>query len=144
MYVSLSFFTSIAYPRRTSVTQDLSAMEGSNITLPCNVERPFLNMYTVTWTVNGERMDPLPSEVFDLELTNVESSAMYECHVESSINEPNPGADAITIIRLTVTPSHSKSHIITHDYIHNGHDDTHIITSPTTLNITLAHRSSYH
>ena len=85
-------------------------VEGSNITLPCNVERPFLNNYTVTWTVNGVST-ALPSGQFDLQLTNVPLSyngREYACTVVTNIDQPSTGADAITTITLTVTPLHSE------------------------------------
>ena len=101
----------IAYPRRTIVTQHIQVIEGSSITLPCNVQRPFLNRYTVTWIVNGGNIT-LPSGQFDLDLTNVPLSydnTVYTCHVETSIDEPVTGAAAVTAITLTVIQiPHSK------------------------------------
>ena len=92
-------------------------VEGSDITLPCNVERPFLNNYTVTWTVNDESKI-LPPGQFDLQLTDVPLSygnRVYICRAETSIDEPETGSDATTTITLMVTPRHmySKSSVIT-------------------------------
>ena len=91
-------------------SQTISVVEGSNITLPCNVERPFLNNYTVRWTANGEELSPLPPGLFDLQLTDVVSPSNYKCCVETRINQPMTGADAVATIILTVTPQHSTLH----------------------------------
>ena len=110
-HIDASLYLFLAYPIRTTAAQEIQVIEGSNITLPCNVEIPFLNMYTVEWTVNGESMDPLPSGQFDLDLTNVPLSSdntVYTCRVETSIDEPVTGADAVTTIKLTVTPRHGE------------------------------------
>ena len=80
------------------------------------MERPFLNNYIVTWTANGESIT-LPSDVFDLQLANVPLSydnRVYTCSVETSIDEPETGADATTTITLTVTLQHSNYNIIKH------------------------------
>ena len=90
----------IAYPRSTIATEVIPVIEGSNVTLPCNVERPFLNKYTVTWTRNGSR---IPPSQFDLELTNIplsDNNTVYACTVETSIDQPEPGAKATATITL--------------------------------------------
>ena len=111
----------IAYPKRITETEEMPVhvVEGSDITLPCNMERPFLNNYTVRWTVNGESKTLSPGQ-FDLQLTNVplsNNNRMYMCHVETSIDQPETGADAITTITLMVNvipqPMYSKSSVIT-------------------------------
>ena len=91
-------------------SQTISVVEGSTITLPCNVKRPFLNNYTVTWTANGES-NTLASGQFNLQLNNISLSSdnrVYMCRVETSIDQPETGADATTTITLMVTPQHSK------------------------------------
>ena len=100
---------------RTSPTKSgtyISVTEGSNVTLPCNVERPYLNKYTVTWTANGEKMSPLPPGHFDRELTNVSLSChntVYICRVETSIDQPETGADAVAAaVILKVIPQHTE------------------------------------
>ena len=113
----------IAYPTHLLPSQIISVIQGSNITLPCYVERPFLNNYTVTWTANGESIT-LPSDVFDLQLANVPLSydnRVYTCSVETSIDQPETGADATTTITLTVTLQHSKNMCAYTTYMYQGY-----------------------
>ena len=104
------FLSYVAYPTRTKETQAIPVTKGSNVTLPCNVERPFINQYTVTWTVLGsDKKIRLSPGQYDLELTNINSfNTEYTCHVKTSIGQPESGADAIAAITLTFTPQHSK------------------------------------
>ena len=63
-------------------------------------------MYTVTWTADGESNILSPGQ-FDLQLNNVPPSydnRVYMCRVETSIDQPETGADATTTITLMVTP----------------------------------------
>lgn len=89
----------------------MDVVEGSNITLRCNVERPFVNTYTVMWRkADGDDMN-LPTGIFDLELPNVslsDNDVVYRCRVVSNIDQPTSGADAIATITLRVTRLHSK------------------------------------
>ena len=93
-------------------------IEGDNITLSCNVERPSINMYNVIWRKDSEIVENLPPGKFDLELTDVslsESGAVYVCIVETSIDQPEEGADATAMgITLNVMELHACSKLILH------------------------------
>ena len=94
----------------------MDVIEGRNITLPCNVERPYINMYTVEWVKDGETISSDQSDDLDLKLTDVSpiQSGNYICKVQSSIDEPEAGADATArIITLNVMELHTHSKIIT-------------------------------
>ena len=95
----------------------MDVMEGSNITLPCNVERPYINIYTAEWKKDSETVSFGQFDDLDLKLTNVSRThrGEYICRVQSSINEPVDGADATArTITLNVLHMHSKITLYTY------------------------------
>ena len=89
----------------------MTVMEGSNVTLPCRVQRPYINSFTVEWIKHSESVIALPSGQFDLELIDVSltQSGNYTCKVQTSIDQPEEGADATArTITLNVVELYSK------------------------------------
>ena len=113
----------VAYPQLIPGTPTdllpMNAVEGESVTLPCDIERSFLNQFTVTWSrqVNGTLMSlqGLDVDTFDYSLTlndlKISESGVYQCIVEANdslLTEDSQSSVTGRAIDLIVRSRHSK------------------------------------